>query len=468
MLRWRKLGYPTYVVGLVGILGSLAVAIWQCNRESPPVLSLPPSTAGHTSDTDSVTDDFYKKLPGMVDPEHRVEQLDKTMSNDACDLTALVGMPDEYRSAELEYTQAVLADIGAVSLTRRRFYHQDRKGRENHWHEYPDDANPIYDRDVVVPLVILPRPDAVNQWSTSTEGRSLGWRTQDEAIDGRGSAYGRTLIFNPGKLSVNPISWPASPFQTGIPSWDAYVPDADTTFFLNLGKVVLTPDYDPYKGGDPKDRSASLLLGEKDGAKLLGEFVTVPACFENTRLRWVSIQQGTEVRRFLAYFLVDGNGAKRAKGSQNSRSGQISPYVRPLSCLRHQPKIIQHDELLLPTPMAWPPTHKARMASQVDYDAHEEWCLDDWFPAQKDACWVIREAEDSKPLQESFLLMPASQPSERPVFFTALFAETEPKQLIQELAALYQVSPDKALNSPETMQRLQALYEKVRDFPLSK
>jgi hypothetical protein len=66
--------------------------------------------------------------------------------------------------------------------------------------------------------------------------------------------------------------------------------------------------------------------------------------------------------------------------------------------------------------------------------------LDDWFPAQKEACWVIREAEDSRPLQESFLLMSAAEKSDRPVFLIALFAETEPKQLVQELAALYQVS----------------------------
>ena len=81
---------------------------------------------------------------------------------------------------------------------------------------------------------------------------------------------------------------------------------------------------------------------------------------------------------------------------------------------------------------------------------------------------MIREAEDSKPLQESFLLMPASEPSERPVFFIALFAETEPAQLVTELATLYKVSPDAPLNSAETMSRLQLLYEKVRDFPLGK
>ena len=471
MMRWRALGYPTCLVGLAGILGCLALAIWQYNRESPPVLSLPPSTAGHTRATAPVTDVFYKSLPPMVDVEHRVQPLDKSLGNDICDLNALVGMPDDYRQVLLEYTQAVLMENDAAPLTRKKFYHQDRQGFDENGSKgyhgfYPDDANPVYDRDVVVPLVILPRPDAVNQWSTSTEGRSLGWRSQDDTIARRGSAYGRTLIFEPGRLSKNPVTVPASPYETGIPSWDSYYPDADKTFFLNLGKLVDTRDYDLYQGKTHISRSASLRLGEKGGAKLLSELVTVPAYLANTRLRWVSIQHGTEVRRFLAYSLLDGSGAKRKNGNDRLTASGISPYVRPLICDRHQPRINQHDELLLPTPLGWAPTMQESVDDNIT--PHEEWCLDDWFPAQKDACWVIREAEDSKPLQESFLLMPAREPSDRPVFFTALFAETEPKQLIQELAALYQVSPDKALNSPETMQRLQALYEKVRDFPLSK
>ena len=64
-------------------------------------------------------------------------------------------------------------------------------------------------------------------------------------------------------------------------------------------------------------------------------------------------------------------------------------------------------------------------------------------------------------------LMPASEKSDRPLFFIALFAEPEPKPLIKELvAALYEVSPDKALNSLETMEKLNALSPKVKDFPL--
>ncbi len=63
-------------------------------------------------------------------------------------------------------------------------------------------------------------------------------------------------------------------------------------------------------------------------------------------------------------------------------------------------------------------------------------------------------------------LIPSSEKSDRPLFFIALFVETEPKQLIKELAALYKFSPDKALKSLETMEKLNALSPKVKDFPL--
>ncbi len=228
---------------------------------------------------------------------------------------------------------------------------------------------------------------------------------------------------------------------------------------------MVAPDYDVR--GELRDQAAALRLGAKDGAKLLGEFMTVPAYRQNGRLRWVTLRTDSGIRRFLAYALLDGNGGARPRNEKSTYSG-ISAYVRPLICNRHQPKMNQHDELLLPTPLGWPPTEKDLRETKLDKIPHEEWCLDDWFPAQKDACWVIREANDSKPLQESFLLMSASEPSDRPVFFIALFAETEPKQLVHELAVLYKVSPDATLESSDTMERLNALYEKVRDFPLAK
>lgn len=91
----------------------------------------------------------------------------------------------------------------------------------------------------------------------------------------------------------------------------------------------------------------------------------------------------------------------------------------------------------------------------------------DWFPAQKDACWVIRETEESKPLMESFAMMLASQQFTLPVFFVAVFAETKPPQLIKELAALHNVSADLVLKSPEKMTRLNALYNQVNNFTLA-
>ena len=94
--------------------------------------------------------------------------------------------------------------------------------------------------------------------------------------------------------------------------------------------------------------------------------------------------------------------------------------------------------------------------------------FDDWFPTQPEACWVVREAEDSQPLQESFLLLPAEEASVRPVFFVAVFADTEPDRLVKELSALHQVPPDKVLASAETMAHLWSLYDHLQLFDLSR
>jgi hypothetical protein len=285
------------------------------------------------------------------------------------------------------------------------------------------------------------------------------------ALEHIGSVYGRTLIFEPGKLSKEPNSLPAVPLASKIPSAGDYVREfsSNMSFFLPLQKVV----FDPFFEGTSSTFSHcsdDLHLGEEGGAKLLGELTTVPAYLTNTRLLWVSCGNGNSSRQYLAYVLVDGNGAKRAKRFQNLGMGNVSPYVRPLTCELHQPRIKQHDLLLLPNPLGWVPRRAKEINNQ---ESSEVWCLDDWFPAQKDACWVIRETAESKPLQESFLLMPANEKSDLPVFFVALFAETEPAQLVKELAALYSAPADKALNSPETMERLNLLYKKVRDFPVS-
>lgn len=419
----------------------------------------------------------YKQVVPPRDTERRQQPLGNATEDSLLDVTAFVGMPESYSEAASKYVDAVLSTIKAEPIKRRHFYHPVPRNADDQeltttYQLYPEAINPVYDRDTVVSLVLLPRPAAVGTWSASAKARSLGWRPENEVSQRRGSVYGRTLIYQPGKLSKNPKSLPTTPIESELITDDLYLhynEDYGTRFFLELGKLIDRPSYDYESPREAllDDRFAVLRLGEKEGAKLLGELITIPAYLKNPRLRWVSIQNGSDVRRFVAYSLLDGNGARRWHPSEiykRPASEKISPYVRPLRCERHQPKIQQHDELLLPTPLAWAPTIRESIREQK---TNEEWCLDDWFPAQKDACWVIREAGDSKPLQESFLMMSASEPSDRPVFFIALFAETEPKQLVQELATLHKVSPAAALESSETMERLNALYEKLRDFPLA-
>lgn len=437
---------PTHRV-LIVICGMALLALSGCDFAAPQ--------AGRS----------HTPYPVRDDPERRCEPLGNEPADKTIDISAFVGMPEPYTAAVVEYVEAIFDSIGADSIKRRRYYHNPRASADPDG--YPDHANPVADRDIVVPLILLPRPAAVSQWANTQIARKLGWRS--EPIEGgkRGTVYGRTLIFEPGTQSINPESLPAAPLGTFIPSWDLYIAEQDRTFFLKLKKLVLTPRFDD-PDGLVTDDSRELRLGEVSGARLLSEITTIPVTDANERLFWTAIHHDSEIRRFLAYSLVDGNGVKRTNGFQTTGDGPISPYVRPLSCRLHQPRTKQHDELLLPVPVQWPDPSRENQSSRSLYEAHETWCLDDWFPAQPDACWVIREAEDSQPLKESFQLMPASERSDRPVFTIAVFAESEPKQLTTELAQLYQVPAVEGLNSAATQQRLQRLYERVRNFPLSK
>ncbi len=409
----------------------------------------------------------WEQLPAMVDPEHRTEPFCDSANDDRVDTSAFAGMPEEYSNRVAVYIEAVISAIGAEPLSRDHYYcpvtpEASRRLHGTPIRVFPDVAEPEFDREVIVPLTLLPRPESVNAWADSQAAQALGWRSMSEGLRQKTSVYGSTVIFERGELSEEPYGLPASPLGTEIPVPIDYGPtqSANTPFFVVTGKLIRLPMFE--YGVTPYDVADPLLIGVKKGATHLGELRTVPAYIENIRLRWVRSETKTSTREFLAYALVDGSGAKRENFFLKYAGGLVSPYMRPLICDRHQPRIKQHDLLLMPTPLAWP----ERVTDKEFLGSHEEWCLDDWFPAQEEACWVIREAEDSKPLQESFLLMPAEEASDRPVFFVAVFAETEPKRLVKELSALHLVSPDKILSSAEVMARLQELYEDVRTFDL--
>jgi hypothetical protein len=378
-------------------------------------------------------------------------------------------MPDDFRDIATAYVQAAFVTLSVEPLRRKRFYSvYSQQNSDPGVPYFPDESKANFDRLAVVPLTILPRPGSVDAWSQSERGRASGWVPLGDASWRGSSVCGSTILFetNSHRLEDEPYGHPAAPL--GHKVWDllGYGPtqDLNPTFFASTGKLLREPRF--MEMNAPFDIADALRIGEENGAKLLAEITTVPVSVENTRLRWVCLNAGAESRQFLAYTLVDGAGAKRLGTYMKHAGGLASPYLRPLRCASHQPRISHHDLLLLPTPITWPSTPDEFMKSKLS-GPHEEWCFDDWFPAQPEACWVIREAEDSKPLMESFLLMPAEEPSDRPVFFVAVFAETEPVRLVKELAALYRVSPDEVLESNETMAHLTKLYEQLINFDLS-
>lgn len=414
--------------------------------------------------TNDVTYVRYKRI---ADYEQRCAPIGNEAA-DEVDMRSYTEMPARYAAVTFEYAQSVITSLRIQPIKRRRFYHEELEEMKTRVDPFPDAINLVKDRDIIVPFSVYPRPHVVRKWVAAAKWTHGGVYQENGVNSLHKIIYGRTVYFRRGSMSSFPHEVPAPPFGSFIPSWDLYLTGYDSGYFLNMGKVVVTPKY-KFSSGQLEDSLERLRLGGKPGATLLGEIITTPVSVKNQRLRWVSVENEGSTRTFLAYSLLDGNGPKRDRHSvQGGVAGLVSPYMRPLTCKAYQPRINQHAELLLPTPMVWASTKRESDSLDIDGYAHEEWCMDEWFPAQPDACWVLREAEDSMALQESFLLMPASEKSDRPIFFIALFAETEPERLVKELAALHNVSPDPVLNSPETMARLTELYEKLRDFRFDK
>lgn len=402
-----------------------------------------------------------------VDYERRTEPLSGGQSlNDYWDLSAVRKMPEDYRTAISVYLHAVGNELEFSNPSRTRYFHRDRSASSSLISIWPDDVNPVVDRDIFCPVLILSRPEVIERWCSSRAGSAAGWRSADNALSEQVTVYGRTLFFEPGEQSGEPMIVPPSPLGATIPQADNFLPIRSSigTFYRDWQKVVPKPKYDG-TDGELQDDVRRLRISESGGAQLLGELRTAPAHFQNGRLWWVDCYDGSNTRRFLAYALVDGNGGLRTQDlHQQTALGLVSPYMRPLTCPPHQPRVLQHDLLLMPSPIVWATTAAECWAFElVNQGSYEMWCLDDWFPAQEDAVWVIRETPDSKPLLESFELLPARTKSDNPVFLIAVFAETPPSQLIREFAALQGVSASHVLDSVEKMRELESHYRAVRD-----
>jgi hypothetical protein len=406
-------------------------------------------------------DDAYKRLPRRVDPESRVTRLKGDVERDRFDVSAFVGMPDAYRDAARAYVDATVRELRAEPPMRKRFVYPPLPSGQR-FPCFPDHyAPPLPDGEVVVPIAILPRPDAVRAWTESTEAAEMGWRTKQSVIRRRGTVYGRRLVFEPGPASEDPYDYDSVPIGAAPCDKMGYMGKSGGYEDLTPQSVLCVPRLKRFGNVDLdvlRDFDDDLRVGKPQGARIISEMVSVPAYLLNERLRWTLVSRDSQTDAYLAYALLDGAGLPAA-----GRAGR-----RPLLCHSHQPRTLRFEDLLVPTPKAWPPTIReltemAAIDESVLY-ANEEWCLDEWFPQQPDAVWVVREAEDSKPLQESFLLMPAREKSDRPLFLIALFAETEPQQLVEELAAVHGVPAAPVLQSTEAMSRLRELYDRVKTF----
>jgi hypothetical protein len=352
-----------------------------------------------------------------------------TIHSHTLDRKALVGLPVRYAEQTAAYVGQILKLLDARPYDRTIYVNEQKTGMA----EFPLDTFAVAKGSVPVELVLLPRPESVRSWLARPQSVEAGWKPAVTATFDKPPYQGKTLLFRRGKLSKNPATTFATPHGTSV-NEGVY---AYGECFLEAGKLV-TPN---------PGISIELQLGKKGGAVLIADLRTRPAHPDNTRVWLTSLMQDGFQTISVAYALVDGNGGQREQLDE-----RVSPFVRPLKCPLHQPKTGPHDLLLLSTPIDW---------KGQPVRPYEDWALDEWFGQQKTGCWVLREAEDSKPLQESFLLLSGSEESVRPPYQIIVFPETPPEQLIRELAAVYRVTENVAKISAESMKELETQFQQL-------
>jgi hypothetical protein len=146
------------------------------------------------------------------DMEKRTSRLPKSAIDKAYDVTALEGMPEKYGETLTSYTNSVLTVLGTVPMRRHRFYHRESPGDGF----FPMVVRPIYDTEITIPIVILPRPTAVTAWAGSAGAKAIGWHPMDEALKKSDLVYGHAVLFQRGPESEKPITTPALPHGSSM------------------------------------------------------------------------------------------------------------------------------------------------------------------------------------------------------------------------------------------------------------
>ena len=172
--------------------------------------------------------------------------------------------------------------------------------------------------------------------------------------------------------------------------------------------------------------------GEPGGATEIGRITVRRRLPGNPRVLDVAVSDAAAgtTRRFVAFAMVGGPGGA---GKVDPR-GVLYRTDRPLRSPLHDPRLDKHSLLRLP---------QARVKGRrFDPDGSflgqsvEVLAMDEWFARQPQKLWVLRLDGGSRPFRERFLLLPADEPSDRPVHSLYLFGGWDADRIAGELRGL--------------------------------
>ena len=360
--------------------------------------------------------------------------------------------------------QAAVAAAAAVAsrdLLRSRFRWQDDPTNPS-WGTYPYDGRGEFAGVEAVPLVVLPDPATLDSRFAPGEAAARP---------------GKALLFIPGEVTgpvTLPVPAPANarrpPKMSRIGSYDP-----------GAGRQL---DFDDPPGLTDEVWWRSLRVGEPGGAVPVASINTTRMAPDNPRVLQVVVEPADGAdpavtgppRSFFAFAMVPGVGLDRG----GDAAAGLHRFDKPLDSPAHHPRIGVHSLLRLPNPSpnrgsseagqrrreAWndevaPYVHalhpltpeqearKTELIKQIDSPlgeqsvgrAYEVLAMDEWFGRQEQKLWALRVGEGSRPLRESFVLVPADAPSNRPLHSLYLFTGWDTDRVARELRKV-QIPPN--------------------------
>jgi len=349
------------------------------------------------------------------------------------DSSALVGMPKDYADAVCDYiNSAILLLEGSGEIPTRTYLERapaSEYARIYHAHldEFPVVVQIVGQYKGRVTIAALPQPEVVRACYRQPNLREIA----DSA---------------PAQSDEDPA---------GLASIAFFVAHRDCSSWR---LTLPTPHgFDGYRSSDHSTNGWQLFMGRwryeltrdefltfpalqvfKDEATWLGALAATTVAPENRVLRWVyfNATEREDIETWLAYSVVDANGAYHGSAPHGPNGLTTDSFLRPLDApfeptlsvppLTHKLPQAPNKHSLLRTP-----TPDVIAPSYFSYGVGEDWTItEDYYAEHEVPAWALWADKDSEPFRERFHITHALESTEHTLWKVVVFSNIRPSDLV--------------------------------------